>query len=112
MVTRNQIIGGTALGAGLIGGAIYVLSKRKTTKKTNKRKSKSRTKSKSSKSRTNYKKSKQRKPYTAGKRKDTSRRRIRFTKNNQPYVIMANGRARFIKKSSVRNARKRAGGRY
>ena len=54
----------------------------------------------------------QRQPHTAGKRKDTSHRRIRFTKNNQPYVILPNGRARFIKRSSVRASRKRKGGRY
>ena len=55
---------------------------------------------------------KQRKPYTAGKRKDTSTRRIRFTKNNQPYVILASGKARFIKRSSVSRMRKRKGGKY
>jgi len=57
-------------------------------------------------------KSGQRKPYTAGKRKDTSHKRIRFTKNNQPYIILKSGKARFIKKSSARNSRKRKGGRY
>ena len=49
---------------------------------------------------------------TAGKRKDTSRRRIRMTKNGQPYVILASGKARFIKKSSARLSRKKKGGRY
>lgn len=49
---------------------------------------------------------------TAGKRKDTSRKRIRMTKTGQPYVILANGRARFIKKSSARSSRRRKGGRY
>jgi len=55
---------------------------------------------------------KQRKPHTAGKRRDTSRRRIRFTKNNQPYVILSSGKARFISKKSLSNSRKRSGGRY
>jgi hypothetical protein len=55
---------------------------------------------------------KQRKPHTAGKRKDTSRRRIRYTKNNQPYVILSSGKARFISKRSVSSSRKRRGGRY
>lgn len=49
---------------------------------------------------------------TAGKRKDTSRKRIRMTKNGQPYVIMASGKARFISKRSARLSRKRKGGRY
>jgi len=55
---------------------------------------------------------KQRQPHTAGKRKDRSHKRIRFTKNNQPYIILANGRARFIKRSSVSRSRKMKGGRY
>lgn len=57
-------------------------------------------------------KHRQKKPHTAGNRKDTSHKRIRFTKHNQPYIILANGRARFIKKSSVTRARKLKGGRY
>jgi len=55
---------------------------------------------------------KQKQPRTAGKRRDTSRRRIRYTKNNQPYIILSDGRARFISKRSVSNSRKRRGGRY
>lgn len=51
-------------------------------------------------------------PHTAGKRKDTSRRRIRYTKNGQPYVIMASGKARFISMKSAKSSRKRSGGRY
>lgn len=54
----------------------------------------------------------QKQPYTAGKGKDRSTRRIRYTKNNQPYIILKSGKARFIKKSTVRRARKRKGGMY
>jgi len=100
-----------ASGAGLIvGGTAYALSKR--------RKSKSRNKVKNRKSKntgnTRRKKRtvKQKKPYTAGKRRDTSRRRIRYTSNNQPYIILASGKARFIKKKSVSLSRKRKGGKY
>ncbi len=49
---------------------------------------------------------------TAGKRKDTSTRRIRMTKKGQPYIILKSGKARFIKKSSARRSRKLKGGRY
>ena len=49
---------------------------------------------------------------TAGKGKDTSTRRIRMTKNGQPYVILRSGKARFIKRSSARRSRKLKGGRY
>lgn len=49
---------------------------------------------------------------TAGKSKDRSTKRIRMTKTGQPYIILKSGKARFIKKSSARNSRKRKGGRY
>ena len=51
-------------------------------------------------------------PHTAGKGKDTSTRRIRYTKKGQPYIIKSDGKARFIKKSSARLSHKRKGGRY
>lgn len=51
-------------------------------------------------------------PYTARKHKDTSRRRIRQTSKGQPYIILPNGRARFISKKSAKSSRKRKGGRY
>jgi membrane protein YqaA with SNARE-associated domain len=59
-----------------------------------------------------HRRRKQKQPHTAGKRKDTSHRRIRYTKNNQPYIIMPNGKARFISKRSVSSSRKRKGGKY
>jgi hypothetical protein len=55
---------------------------------------------------------KRRTPRTAGKGKDTSRKRIRYTKNGQPYVIMASGKAKFIKKKGARRSHKTKGGRY
>lgn len=57
-------------------------------------------------------KRKQKQPYTAGKRRDTSHRRIRYTKHNQPYIIQADGRARFISKKSTKTSKKRKGGKY
>jgi len=98
----------TALGGALIGGSIIgAISKRsksskKKRAKTNKRKVK----------RTSRKRKYRRYARTAGKKRDRSTKRIRMTKNGQPYVILANGRARFIKKSSARNSRKRKGGKY
>jgi hypothetical protein len=93
--------GGAAVALG-IGGALLLARSRKKVKK---RKGTSRRKT-----RTYGRKQKQ--PHTAGKRRDTSRRRIRYTKNNQPYVILASGKARFISKKSTRISRKRKGGRY
>ena len=106
VVSKNVIIAGSTAAAlaGIVGISAAIKHSRKKTKK---RKSNSKT----SRSR-NHRYNKQKKPYTAGKRKDTSHRRIRYTKNNQPYIILKSGKARFIKKSSVRNSRKRKGGRY
>lgn len=51
-------------------------------------------------------------PHTAGKRKDKSHRRIRYTSRGQPYVIGAHGKARFISRKSAKSSYKRKGGRY
>lgn len=103
-------IGGAVVG-GLVTGAVVgsVKSRKKTTRKT--RRKKRSTKRRSSKRRPT-KRRKYKYARTAGKRKDRSTRRIRMTKNGQPYVILASGKARFIKKSSARLSRKRKGGRY
>ncbi len=102
-------IGGAVIGGSLIGATVSAVSAIK-----NKRRKS--TKKKSRKYKKSYSRKKKRKSYkyarTAGKGKDTSRKRIRMTKNGQPYVIMSNGRARFIKKSSARTSRRRKGGRY
>lgn len=98
------IAAGAGAVAGAIGGSVVTSSLSRKTRR------KSRT---SRKRNTMRRKSrKQKRPYTAGKGKDRSTKRIRYTKNNQPYVIMSSGKARFIKKSSVRLSRKRKGGRY
>jgi membrane protein YqaA with SNARE-associated domain len=105
----KQNAGTIAVGTGgaIVGGAVGYAAGRKASKR-----NKNRKKSYSYKKTKRRTTKRQKKPYTAGKRKDTSKRRIRYTKNNQPYVILANGRARFISKKSVRMSRKRSGGRY
>ena len=120
------------VGAGVIGAgalAVSVVKKRKTAKKkTTKRKAKKKTTTRKKTGRKlkfgspawrkkYIKKGRKKKispkyARTAGKGKDTSTRRIRMTKGGQPYVILANGRARFIKKSSASRSRKLKGGRY
>ncbi len=96
-------IGGAVLGGALIGTAVAV------TRKAKKKRDKATTRKRSTKRKSSrgYKYAR-----TAGKRKDTSRKRIRMTKTGQPYIILASGKARFIKKSSARQSRKRKGGRY
>lgn len=96
---------GLGVGAVLGGSAVYALTKSKRKPK-RKRARKRNPKNRRSKKRKKYY------PRTAGKRKDRSTKRIRFTKSGQPYVLMASGKARFIKKSSAKNSRRRKGGRY
>lgn len=102
-------IGGAVAGGAVVGAvALAARARKKSTRKTPKRKrSKTRRARKSKRKTRSYKYAR-----TAGKRKDTSTRRIRMTKNGQPYVIMASGKARFISKASARASRKRKGGRY
>jgi len=98
-------LGGAVLGASVAGAVAAASNSR------SKRRKKA-----SSKKRKSVRKKSKRKSYkyarTAGKRKDKSTRRIRMTKNGQPYVILKSGKARFIKKTSARSSRKRKGGRY
>jgi ribulose kinase len=127
-VTPTQLAIGTAIGGAVVGGAIVgtvaSITKRKATKrKTSKKSVKKRKSTKKRKLKFGspayrkkylgkHKRRKQRQPYTVGKRRDTSHKRIRFTKNNQPYIILTSGKARFIKKSSVKRSRKMKGGKY
>jgi len=101
----------TGVGGALVGGAIVgtvvaaTRSRKKSARKSSKKKRRAPATRKRRKRASSYAR-------TAGKRKDTSTRRIRMTKNGQPYVILKSGKARFIKKSSARASRKRKGGRY
>lgn len=123
-LSTEQIIGGaaaiTALGG--LGVAAAVASRRKksrrrkTSRSKNLRKKVRRSKRKlkfgSKAYRRKYLKHGRRTPHTAGKRKDRSRRRIRYTKRGQPYVIGKDGKARFISRKSAKSSYKRKGGRY
>jgi len=103
-------IGGAGASGIVVGGIVGALAVKRSSSK---KKSTKRTKTRSTRKRsTSSKKRKYKYARTAGKRKDRSSRRIRMTKNGQPYIILKSGKARFIKKSSARNSRKRKGGRY
>jgi len=98
-------VGLTAL-AGLLGGLAIAKSHRK---KSSKRKS--RNKNSRKKNNHNHKRGRYT-PHTAGKGKDRSKKRIRYTSNGQPYIIIKGGKARFIKKSSAKRSHKQQGGKY
>lgn len=112
-IRANPVTAGVSLAGGLAAGATIVQVVRKKKAATKKKKAaKKKTTKRKSKKKVVRRKTKQKKPHTAGKGKDTSTRRIRYTKNNQPYVILKSGKARFIKKSSAKRSKKRKGGRY
>jgi hypothetical protein len=101
--TAAAVVGGATL-AGGVALAVSAVKKRK--------KSKSKRKNSRKKSTRSKRKRGRRTPRTAGKGRDRSRKRIRYTKNGQPYVIMASGKARFISKRGAKISKKRKGGRY
>ena len=111
-IIRDNPIAAAAVGAAALGGGAAIAigasssaskKKRKTTKKLTARQKYVR-KIKKRKGRQS--------PYTAGARKDRSTKRIRYTKNGQPYVLKKNGQAKFIKKSSAKRSHRQKGGRY
>ena len=105
-VTTALGVGGVVLGGGLVTSAIVKAKRKKSVKRKSTRK-----KAVTRRTRTIKRKSR-RTPRTAGKGKDRSNKRIRYTKKGQPYIIMASGKARFIKKSSAKSSHKLKGGRY
>lgn len=121
VVRGNPIVSTAAISAGvtgLVAGATTIVkrkksSKKKTTKKKKKTSTKRKKSTKSRRKKTSGRRKKGRRtPRTAGKGRDRSTRRIRYTKKGQPYVITRSGKAKFIKKSSAKRSHKRKGGRY
>lgn len=106
LLKENPI--GTAIGAGVIGvgagvavGSIFrKKAKRKTRKTRNKRRRIKHTTRGWSQDRKRKSKQSWEVSYRKRKKRRTkSSRGIKYTKKGQPYKILANGRARFIKKS-------------
>lgn len=94
--------GGAVVGAGLGAGAVALASG--ATSSVKRRKTKSRIKHTSrgwKQDRKRYnKRQKWEVAYRKRKRKrSSSRRGVKYTKNGQPYIILKSGKARFIKKS-------------
>lgn len=116
-IRGNPIISTAALGVGTTGvvtAVAGVRKRRKRKKATSTRKKRATRKRTTKKRKSSKKKTKRgrRTPRTAGKGKDRSTKRIRYTKKGQPYVITRSGKAKFIKKSSAKRSHKQKGGRY
>jgi len=110
-LTRNTIAlasGAAAIGvaAGLGTAAVIGASKRRKSKRSKNRNSRKRN-SRSKKMQRNKKKY-----YPESKGRKYSRKKIRYTKNGQPYIIMASGKARFITKRGAKLSKSKKGGRY
>jgi Flp pilus assembly protein TadB len=110
IATAAAGLGGVALG-GVIGAAI-VRKSSKRTRKSNRKHNKSKKSNARNKNKTRKIKGRRHSPHTAGKNKDRSHRRIRYTSKGQPYIIQGNGRARFISMRSASSSHKRKGGKY
>lgn len=104
-IRNHPSFGGLLTGAVLGAGGISVINivRRRIKRRSLKRISKSRRKKSVRKKPTKRKKS-TRKTSRKGSKK------IRLTKNGQPFIILPDGRARFISKKSARIRRKRKGG--
>jgi len=110
VVKANPVATAVGVGGVVAGGLVAAAVVRRKRKKKSKSKS-TRKKSTSSRTRRTRKRGRYT-PHTAGKRKDRSTKRIRYTKKGQPYVLLRSGKARFIKKSSAKRSHKLKGGRY
>jgi len=99
-ISQNPIgtalgIGAGVVGAGLVGAALIGSSRKK---KTSKGRARDRKFVSREKHERRYKRKTPGKRYKSKKRKSsTGRKGVKYTKNGQPYIIMASGKARFIK---------------
>ena len=93
-------IGGAVIGSAIIGTAIggVIAAKKKTTKTTRKKHRKiTHTKRGWAQDRKRRSKQKWEVAYQKRKKKSKSRKGVHYTKNGQPYILLKNGKARFIK---------------
>lgn len=99
----NPLLTGAALGVGAIVATQSILGvARRKKRRTTTRRAPARRKTTRKKKRGNGTLRKHRTP--------PAKRKIRFTKKGQPFIITKSGKAKFIKKSSARSAKKRKGG--
>jgi len=105
-VGRNPLLSGVALGG--VGTITAVQTTRLVGKR---RKKKATTRRKSTRTRRKTTKKARKKNGTLRKhRTPPAKSKIRFTKKGQPFIITRSGKAKFIKKSSAKRAKKLKGG--
>ena len=107
-VRKNPVTSSVGVAGGVLAAGTIIQIARKRRKSSRKVKKKV-TRSRKKKRPTRRKVSKKRKHHK-GKHRGT--KAIHLTKKGQPYIILASGKARFIKKSSASRMRKIKGGHY
>jgi len=103
-------IGGAVIGSAVVGAvAVGVASRKSSTKRRKSKSSKKITHTKRGLKQDRKRRSKQKwevayqkRKRSKSRKKSKSKRGVHYTKNGQPYKIMSNGRARFIKKTKRR----------
>ena len=103
VVTNNPIaVGSGVAGAGIIAGGIMALSTIKSKTKTKRKTSKKTSRNRKSKKRTKHYHHGKRHSHKGKGKIGYSHKKIHYTKHKQPYIILASGKARFIKKTKRR----------
>lgn len=99
-IATGAIIAGGAVAAGVATGAVIAASGNGSSRRKRSKRSLKQDRARVSRQpwEVAYQKRKRRLARRKKSKKSRSRKGIRYTKNGQPYKIMANGRARFIKK--------------
>ena len=111
-VRKNPVTSSVGVAGGVLAAGTIIQIARKKRAKTSKAKKKV-TRSRKKKPTTRRKVSKtSRGRVHKHKGKHRGTKRIHMTKKGQPYIILASGKARFIKKSSASRMKKLKGGRY
>ena len=111
-INENAGVIAVGVGSAIVGAGVGALAVSKLGKHKTRRRKKHNHKNKRTRSHKHKRKGRRHYPRTAGKRKDTSHRRIRYTKKGQPYVILRSGKARFISMRSASSSHRRKGGKY
>ena len=109
-IRKNPVTSSVGVAGGILAGGtvVQIIRKKRAKARTAKKKV---TRSRKKKLTTRRKVSKKKQGaahHHRGKHRGT--KAIHVTKKGQPYIILANGRARFIKKSSAKRMRKLKGG--
>ena len=111
-VRKNPITSSVSVAGGVLaGGTIIQIARKRRKKASVSKKKKSRSRKKKPTTRRKVSKKRGGRVHKhKGKHRGT--KQIHMTKKGQPYIILASGKARFIKKSSASRMKKLKGGRY